>query len=55
MPAYENVCKACSKDFMVFRSIKEFEATPNIKCPHCESDNVQNKLTGFSTKTCKKS
>jgi putative FmdB family regulatory protein len=55
MPAYEYNCKDCIKEFTVFLSIREFEAKPKIKCPHCESDNVQKKLTGFFTKTSKKS
>jgi putative FmdB family regulatory protein len=55
MPAYEYVCKDCSKEFTVFLSIKEFEAKPRIQCPHCGSDNVLKKLTGFFTKTSKKS
>jgi putative FmdB family regulatory protein len=55
MPAYEYTCKDCNKEFIVFLSIKEFEAKPEIKCPHCGSDNVQKKLTGFFTKTSKKS
>jgi putative FmdB family regulatory protein len=55
MPAYEYDCKDCSKEFTVFLSIREFEAKPGIKCPNCESDNVQKKLTGFFTKTSKKS
>jgi putative FmdB family regulatory protein len=55
MPAYEYDCKDCGKEFTVFLSIREFEAKPKIKCPHCESDNVQKKLTGFFTKTSKKS
>ncbi len=55
MPAYEYDCKDCGKEFTVFLSIREFEAKPVIKCPHCESDNVQKKLTVFFTKTSKKS
>jgi putative FmdB family regulatory protein len=55
MPAYEYDCKDCNKEFTVFLSIREFEAKPKIKCPHCESDNVQKKMTGFFTKTSKKS
>ena len=55
MPAYEYVCKDCSKDFVVFLSLKEFDAKPKIKCPHCGSDNVQRTITGFFAKTSKKS
>jgi putative FmdB family regulatory protein len=55
MPAYEYVCKNCNKEFVIFLSIKEFEARPQIKCSHCQSDNVQKKLTCFFTKTSRKS
>jgi putative FmdB family regulatory protein len=55
MPAYEYDCKDCGKEFIVFLSMKEFEIKQKITCPHCESDNVQRKITGFFTKTSKKS
>jgi putative FmdB family regulatory protein len=55
MPAYEYTCKDCKKEFTVFLSIKEFEAIPKIKCPHCQSDNITRKLATFFTKTSKKS
>ena len=55
MPAYEYVCKDCNHEITVFLSIKEFEAKPKIKCPHCQSDNVQKKISAFTAKTSKKS
>jgi putative FmdB family regulatory protein len=55
MPAYEYMCRDCSKVFTVFLSVKELKATPKIVCPHCGSDNVQKQLTGFFAKTSKKS
>jgi putative FmdB family regulatory protein len=55
MPAYEYSCKDCNHEFIVFLSIKEFESNPKIKCPHCQSDNVQKKISEFTTKTSKKS
>jgi putative FmdB family regulatory protein len=55
MPSYEYECKDCKKDFTIFLSLKELEAKPKIICPHCESDNVDRKLTGFFAKTDKKS
>ncbi len=54
MPAYEYVCKDCNKEFTVFLSIREYESKPKIRCPHCESDNVVRKLTGFFAKTSRK-
>ncbi len=55
MPVYEYTCKDCAKEFTVFLTIKEFEVNPKIKCPHCESDHVEKKLSAFMTKTSKKS
>lgn len=55
MPVYEYVCKDCKRDFTIFLSIKEFDAKPKIKCSHCQSDNVQKKVTGFYAKTSSKS
>jgi len=55
MPAYEYLCNDCNKEFIVFLSMKEFDTKPEITCPHCQSDNVQRKITGFFTKTSKKS
>jgi putative FmdB family regulatory protein len=55
MPAYEYICKDCGNEFLVFLSIKEFEANPKIKCSKCQSDNITKKLTSFYAKTSKKS
>jgi putative FmdB family regulatory protein len=55
MPAYEYICKDCQRNFTVFLSIKEFEANPKIKCPHCGSDYVEKQVSGFFSKTSKKS
>jgi len=55
MPAYEYTCKDCGKAFTVFLSLKEYEAHPKIKCPHCASDHVERAIAGFFAKTSKKS
>lgn len=55
MPAYEYGCKGCGKNFTVYLSIKEYEANPKIKCPHCQGDDIERKITGFFAKTSKKS
>jgi putative FmdB family regulatory protein len=55
MPAYEYECKDCLRDFIIFLSLKEYGEKPKIKCPHCGSDKVQRKFTGFFVKTDKKS
>ncbi|MDA8090016.1 MAG: zinc ribbon domain-containing protein [Nitrospiraceae bacterium] len=55
MPAYEYRCTDCGKDFTVFLTIKEYEAKPKVKCPHCGSDHVERKIETFFAKTSKKS
>ena len=55
MPAYEYECKDCHRDFTIYLSIKEFEEKPEIKCPHCDSNNVHKKISGFYAKTSSKS
>ncbi len=55
MPTFEYVCKDCGKEFLIFLSIKEYEANPKIKCPHCDSDHVARKLSGFFAITSRKS
>lgn len=55
MPAYEYGCNDCRKEFTVFLSLKEFEGKPKVVCPHCGSDNVARRITGFFAKTGKKS
>jgi putative FmdB family regulatory protein len=55
MPAYEYICNDCNRVFTVFLSIRELETEPEIKCSHCESDNVRKIFTGFFAKTSKKS
>ena len=55
MPAYEYVCRDCKKQFTVFLSIRDYEAKPTLRCPKCESDNVQRILGGFFAKTGRKS
>ena len=55
MPAYDYDCKDCHKDFTIYLSLKEFEEKPEIKCPHCDSNNVHKKISGFYAKTSSKS
>jgi len=55
MPTFEYACIDCGKEFLVFLSLKEYEAHPKIICPHCESDHVERKLSSFTAQTSKKS
>ena len=55
MPEYDYLCDKCGKKFAVFFSIRELDTTPNVKCPHCQSDQVRKLITGSFAKTSKKS
>jgi len=55
MPSFEYVCKDCGKEFLIFLSVKEYEAKPKIVCPHCDRYHVERKFSAFSAKTSRKS
>ena len=43
MPSYEFRCLNCRKRFDIFLSYSEYGSAA-IKCPHCQSSNVQRKI-----------
>lgn len=43
MPGYEYRCQDCRKRFDIFLSYKEY-GTVEVRCPHCQSANVQRKI-----------
>ena len=55
MPKYDYPCDKCGKKFAIVSSISEIDAMPTVECPHCQSDRVKKQITGFFTKTSKKS
>jgi putative FmdB family regulatory protein len=55
MPAYDYECVDCAKEFTAFQSIKEYEASQKVVCPHCGGSNVKRKFNGFFAKTSRKS
>jgi len=55
MPAYEYRCLDCNHDFTVFLTLSEFESTPRLRCPRCQSDHCERKYGTFFAKTGKKS
>ncbi len=55
MPAYDYKCNGCGKEFTVYLSIREFDMRPTIKCPGCQSKDVERKFTPFFAKTSRKS
>lgn len=35
MPTYDYLCGGCSKHFEDLKGIKDYDANPSAKCPHC--------------------
>ena len=54
MPHYIFYCQACEKEFTQVLHISELEKG-GIKCPHCSSEKVEQKVAAFSAVTSKKS
>ena len=53
MPAYEYICKDCNKEFVVFLSIKEFEAKRRSNVCIVEVIMSREKLLGSLQKRAK--
>ena len=54
MPTYDYYCRACDRTFERHLSVQEHDAH-QVQCPHCQSPEVEQVLTLFSTVTSKKS
>jgi putative FmdB family regulatory protein len=54
MPQYTFICQACQKEFNRIMSIAEYEKT-KVTCPHCGSDQVEQRWAAFYAITSKKS
>ncbi|MEW6665260.1 MAG: zinc ribbon domain-containing protein [Thermodesulfobacteriota bacterium] len=54
MPTYEFQCEKCKKPFSLILSISEHEKK-GFRCPKCGDTDVKQLVTGFQTKTSKKS
>jgi putative FmdB family regulatory protein len=54
MPTYDYYCRACDRTFEMYLSVQEHDAH-QVQCPHCQSIEVEQVLTHFSTVTSKKS
>jgi putative FmdB family regulatory protein len=54
MPIYEYTCRECGKDFIVQQSVAAHSRGPH-QCPHCQSTNVQQKVSTIYTVTSRKS
>ena len=53
MPVYDYVCHDCNKTFETVLTLEEHEH--EVKCPHCESENVEQEATAFFAVTSRKS
>ena len=47
MPIYEFDCHDCGK---AFESLVLGFSTANVKCPECQSDDIQKKISSFAVK-----
>ena len=54
MPLYDYECEACKKNFTLVLSLKEHEH-PDVRCPGCGSNTVQQLISTFIARTSKKS
>ena len=54
MPHYEFVCNACKKTFEKLLTMSEHDAEKTA-CPHCGSQEVEQRWSAFSAITSKKS
>jgi putative FmdB family regulatory protein len=54
MPNYEFVCTSCKKTFSKTQHMAEHDSEKTA-CPHCGSDQVEQKWSVFSALTSKKS
>jgi putative FmdB family regulatory protein len=54
MPTYEYHCRPCDRTFIVHLAIKEHD-TAQVRCPHCQGTEVEQRFAPFVAVTSKKS
>lgn len=54
MPTYDFHCESCNKSFTRKMSLSDYEKK-KFDCPECKSHKVKQQITGFQTRTSKKS
>ena len=54
MPHYEFVCRACHKIFSKILNLIDYEEG-EVLCPHCGSNDIEQRWSAFSAITSKKS
>ncbi len=55
MPEYLYKCRACGKRFSVVIALSERMRGKKIRCPKCQSENVEHLIEPFYAKTDRKS
>jgi putative FmdB family regulatory protein len=58
MPIYDFICLDCENHFALHTAVKDYEKQQKeheIKCPKCESKNVEHEIEPFFAVTSKKS
>ena len=54
MPEYEYICKECHREFSEVLTFKEHDKK-KIRCPKCQSENVEKVIEPVTVLTSKKS
>ncbi len=54
MPLYEYACRKCGQKFSEVLTIKEHD-TKKVRCPKCQSEEVEKVIEPFFAKTARKS
>ena len=54
MPHYDYLCHACQKTFSKILTLAEYEEG-EVRCPNCDSDQVEQNASAFFAVTSKKS
>jgi len=54
MPNYEYRCEACKEEFTVVMTLAQHDKG-NVICPKCQSNNVVQSISIFTSKTSRKS
>jgi putative FmdB family regulatory protein len=54
MPHYDFLCQSCKKQFSKILTMPEYEEG-KVVCPHCGSDDVEQRWAAFYAITSKKS
>ena len=54
MPTYEYACAECNRKFTLIMSFDEHDRK-RPKCPRCKSGRVRQQVSGFFSKTSRKS